>query len=60
VFRLADATGLRNIVQVMNAEEMKPGAKTLLGLEEQNAGLPVATHQWFYAGDVAGVEFVHR
>jgi hypothetical protein len=41
-------------------ERVKPGAKILLGLEEQSAGLPMAIHQWFYAGDVAGVEFVHR
>jgi hypothetical protein len=74
VFRLADVLGSRNVVQVLNAEEnhvfatimavpderVKPGAKTLLGLEEQNAGLPMAIRQWFYAGDVAGVEFVHR
>jgi len=74
VFRLADVVAQRNVVQILNPEEnrvyatilavpdqrVKPGAKTLLGLEEQSAGLPMAIHQWFYAGDVAGVEFVHR
>ena len=74
VFRLADVVGERNVIQILNTEEnhvfatilavpdarVKPGAKTLLGFEERSAGLPMAIHQWFYAGDVAGVEFVHR
>jgi hypothetical protein len=74
VFRLSDVVVGRNVVQVLNPEEnhifatiltvpderVKPGAKTLLGLEEQRTGLPMAIHQWFYPGDVAGLEFVHR
>lgn len=74
VFKLADVAGERNIVQIFNPEEnhvyatiiavpderVKAGANPLLGLEEQNAGLPMAVRQWFYAGETAGVEFVHR
>lgn len=74
VFKLANVTADRNVVEVYNAEQNHlfativtvpdvrtiPFEKVYLGFEERGAGLPTALHEWFYPGDPFGVEFVYR
>jgi hypothetical protein len=73
VFKLVDLPATRNVVQVFNADETEVLAailavphehatahdKTIIGFEERRSGLPMAIHEWFYPGDVRGLEFVY-
>jgi hypothetical protein len=71
VFKLLDSGGVRNIVQIYNADESRvvatmiavpssrfePVSKSLFTLSETPAGQPHALHTWFYPGNVDGLEF---
>ncbi len=73
VFKLADSSGDRNIVQVFNKNEshvfatvlavpdyrMEPADKTIITFEERAKGTPEAIRAWFYPGSVYGEEFVY-
>lgn len=73
VFKLVDLPATRNIVQVFNAEENQVLAailavphehataheKTIIGFEERRSSEPMAIHEWFYPGDLRGLEFVY-
>lgn len=74
VFRIADLTGMRNVVQVFNADQNhiyativgipnqadKLSGKTRIGLEERPVGTPQAVHNWYYPGRLDGVEFKYH
>ena len=63
----------RNIVQVFNQDEsriyativaipdyrLEPSSKTVITLEERPKNSPEAIKEWFYPGDLTGVEFVY-
>ena len=73
VFKLVNLPGTRNVVQVFNADENEvlaailavphehatPHEKTIIGFEERRSDRPQAIHEWFYPGDVRGLEFVY-
>lgn len=73
VFKLADSESERNIVQIFRADDdgiiatvvtipaSRPEAtdNTVITFEERAADAPEAVHQWFYAGETEGVEFVY-
>ena len=73
VFKLADSTSDRNIVEVFNKEEnhlygfflaipdyrLKPSDKPILTFEERATGSPEAVKAWFYPGENYGHDFVY-
>jgi hypothetical protein len=73
VFKVLDLGGIRNIVQVFNAEENQIIAtmraiphlhittpeKAHIGFAERRSGAPVAIHDWFFPGFDSGLEFEH-
>jgi hypothetical protein len=73
VFKLADSSSDRNIVEVYNKDEnhlygiflaipdyrLKPTGKPIITFEERVAGAPEAVKAWFYPGDSYGHEFVY-
>ncbi len=73
VFKLADSSSDRDIVQVFNKEEnhlygtilaipdyrVEPTDKTVVTFSERPAGSPEAIKTWFYPGDTDGYEFVY-
>jgi hypothetical protein len=73
VFKLADSSSDRNIVQVFNKDEsqiyatilavpdyrLKPTGKPVITFEERAKGTPEAVKAWFYPGDHYGEEFVY-
>src|SRR5271168_198451 len=73
VFKLADSTSDRNIVQVFNKDEnhlygtflaipdyrLQPADKTIITFEERPAGSPEAVKAWFYPGENFGHDFVY-
>jgi hypothetical protein len=73
VFKLADSSSDRNIVQVFNKDQthlyatllaipdrrLKPTGKTIITFEERAAGAPEAVRAWFYPDDDYGHEFVY-
>lgn len=73
VFKLADSSSDRNIVQVFNKDEshlygmflaiadyrLKPSDKPIITFDERPAGTPEAVKAWFYPGDNYGHDFVY-
>lgn len=73
VFKLADSSSDRNIVQVYNKDEthlygtflavanqrVHPAEKPIITFEERADDSPEAVKAWFYPGDDAGHEFVY-
>jgi len=73
VFKLADSSSNRHIVQIFNTDEdqifatilaiphyrMEPADKTIVLFDERRADQPQAIHAWFYPGNVIGQEFVY-
>ncbi len=73
VFKLADTTSDRSIVQIFNADQSqimatvltipayraKPTAGAVITLEERPTGSPEALGTWFFAGHLEGVEFLY-
>ncbi len=73
VFKLADASSNRNIVQVYNKDEnhlygtflaipderLRPVGKPIITFDETPAGSPEAVRAWFYPGDNYGHQFVY-
>jgi hypothetical protein len=73
VFRLADSSSDRNIVQVFNKAEshlygtflaipdyrLKPADKPIITFSERPAGTPEAVKAWFYPGQNYGHDFVY-
>jgi hypothetical protein len=73
VFKLADSSSDRHIVQIFNKDEnhvyatilaipdyrLNPTGKTILTFEEREKGAPQAVKAWFYPGDNYGDEFVY-
>jgi hypothetical protein len=73
VFKLADSSSDRNIVQVFNRDEnhlygtflaiadyrLKPADKPIITFEERAAGSPEAVKAWFYPGENYGHDFVY-
>jgi hypothetical protein len=73
VFKLADVTSDRNVVQVFNKRgdklygtfltvpdyRLKLTGKTVITFDERAAGSPEAVKAWFYPGDYYGHQFVY-
>ena len=73
VFKLADTTSDRHIVQIWNADEtqilatiltipsyrLDPPDRTIFDFDERPSDLPMALHSWFYPGNNTGQEFVY-
>ena len=73
VFKLADSTSNRNIVQVFSKNEkhlygtflaipdqrLQPAGKPIITFDETPAGSPEAVRAWFYPGDNYGHQFVY-
>ncbi|MFZ3201122.1 MAG: hypothetical protein WA175_08220 [Candidatus Acidiferrales bacterium] len=73
VFKLANSTSNRNIVQIFNEDQthiyatvlaisnyrLTPSDKTIITFGERPAGTPEAIRAWFYPGDNYGQEFVY-
>ncbi len=73
VFKLLDSPADRNVVQIFNADEShlyedilalpayraEPTDKTVITFEERAEGSPEAIKEWFYPGDIDGLEFVY-
>lgn len=73
VFKLADSSSNRNIVQVYSKNEkhlygtflavpdarLKPSGKPIITFDETPAGSPEAVRAWFYPGDNYGHQFVY-
>jgi hypothetical protein len=73
VFKLADSSADRNIVQVFNKDEnhlygtflaipdyrVKPADKTIITFAERPVGSPEAIKSWFYPGENYGHDFVY-
>jgi hypothetical protein len=73
VFKLLDAGGSRDVVQVLDKNETKvittflalptemskPPEKPFIRFKEQAPGAPPAIEAWFYPGDTIGHEFVY-
>jgi len=73
VFKLADSTADRDIVQIFNKDEnhiyatilaipdyrMEPTGRTVINFEERASNAPEAVKAWFYPGDNYGYQFVY-
>src|SRR5271167_1155115 len=73
VFKLADSTSNRNIVQVFSKNEkhlhgtflaipdqrLQPAGKPIITFDESPAGFPEAVRAWFYPGENYGHQFVY-
>src|SRR5439155_6806100 len=73
VFKLADSSSDRNIVQVYNKDEthlygtflaipdqrLQPADKAIITFEERAGDSPEAVKAWFYPGDDYGHQFVY-
>ena len=73
VFKLADSSSDRNIVQVFSKDEkhlygtflsipderLRPAGKPIIKFDERSAGSPEALRAWFYPGDDIGHQFVY-
>jgi hypothetical protein len=73
VFKLADSTSNRNIVQVFSKNEkylygtflaipnqrLRPAGKAIITFDETPAGSPEAVRAWFYPGENYGHQFVY-
>ena len=73
VFQLLDSPSDRDIVQVFNQDEshiyatimaipdyrVEPTNETIITLEERPKDSPEAIKEWFYPGDLNGLEFVY-
>ncbi|MGD1094550.1 MAG: hypothetical protein ABSB35_21475 [Bryobacteraceae bacterium] len=73
VFKLADSSSDRNIVQVFNKDEnhlyatflaipdyrLKPADRPIITFDERPAGSPEAVKAWFYPGENYGHDFVY-
>src|SRR5262249_46885032 len=73
VFKLADISGNRHVVQGFDTDEkklyttllaipnerMEPSDKPVILFSERSAGSPQAVKVWFYPGDKIGNEFVY-
>jgi hypothetical protein len=73
VFKLADSSSDRNIVQVFSKNQknlygtflsipdqrLKPAGKPIITFDERPAGSPEAVRAWFYPGDNFGHQFVY-
>ena len=73
VFKLADSTSNRNIVQVFSKTEkhlygtflaipdqrLRPAGKPIITFDETPAGSPEAVRAWFYPGENYGHQFVY-
>jgi LPXTG-motif cell wall-anchored protein len=73
VFKLADSTSNRNIIQVFSKNEkhlygtflaipdarLQPAGKPIITFDETPAGSPEAVRAWFYPGDNYGHQFVY-
>src|SRR6202451_2898645 len=73
VYKLADSSSDRNIVQVFNKDEthlygtflaipdyrIKPAGKTIITFDERPSGSPEAVKAWFYPGENFGHDFVY-
>src|SRR5882724_9882927 len=73
VFKLADSSSDRNIVQVYNKDEthlygtflaipdqrLRPADKPIITFDERAGDSPEAVKAWFYPGDDYGHEFVY-
>jgi hypothetical protein len=73
VFKLADSSSNRNIVQVYGKNEkhlygtflaipdarLQPAGKPIITFDETPAGSPEAVRAWFYPGDTYGHQFVY-
>jgi hypothetical protein len=73
IFKLADAPGVRNVVQVWNSEQtqligtfltitserLHAAGKPILKFAERPAGQPEALKAWFFPGSSIGDEFVY-
>ncbi len=73
VFKLADSSANRHIVQVFNEDQteihatllaianyrLDPPEETVVEFEERAEGSPRAIHAWFYPGESYGWEFVY-
>lgn len=73
VFKLADSSSDRNIVQVYSKDEkhlygtflsipdqrQRPTGKPIITFDERAAGSPEAVRAWFYPGDNFGHQFVY-
>jgi hypothetical protein len=74
VFKLANSTSDRHIVQIWNGDEtqilatiqaipnyrLDPPDRTLFDFDERPGDSPMALHSWFYPGDNTGQEFVYH
>jgi hypothetical protein len=73
VFKLADSSSDRDIVQIFNKDEsqiytttiaipeyrMTPTDHTVIHFEERRVGSPEAIKDWYYPGDLRGEEFLY-
>jgi hypothetical protein len=73
VFKLADSSSDRHIVQVFSKDEkhlygtflsipderLRPAGKPIITFDERSAGSPEALRAWFYPGDDIGHQFVY-
>jgi hypothetical protein len=73
VFKLANSTFDRHIVQIWNGDEtqilatslaipnyrLDPPDRTIFEFDERPGDSPMALHSWFYPGDSTGQEFVY-
>jgi hypothetical protein len=73
VFKLADSSSGRNVVQVFSKDEehlygtflaiqdqrLHPAGKPIITFDERAAGSPEAVRAWFYPGDDIGHQFVY-
>ena len=73
VFKLADSSADRNLVQVYNKNEkhlfgtflaipdarLKPTGKPIITFDERPVGSPEAVRAWFYPGETYGHQFVY-
>lgn len=73
VFKLADSSSDRNLVQVFNQDEthlfgtflaipdyrLKPAGKPIITFDERPVGSPEAVKAWFYPGENYGHDFVY-
>ena len=73
VFKLADGSSTRSVVQIFNVDRSqimatvltapvyrdKPTDGTVITLEERPNGSPEALGKWFFAGQQDGVEFLY-
>src|SRR5580693_2988457 len=73
VFKLADSSGDRNIVQVFNKDEdhlygtflavpderLKRAGKPIITFDERPSDSPEAVKAWFYPGETYGHQFVY-